>query len=434
MSGTRRRFLATAGLTGLSVLVAGCSDTDANGDDDGTDDTDGNGTDDTDANGNGNEEISDDAGDLTGSTVDWPMFRRSRYNTAHVEGTAIEEPTIDWEYETGDDIWGSPVIVDGTVYVASYDRHLYALDLASGEQEWRFEMERVADGTPGVADGTVVCGSFDNTIYAVDAATGEQNWAYDAGGIVRSSPTIVDGTVYIGAHCQSAECAEFTPDEEVGELLALDLSTSDLLWSFETTAGIVSTPAVTDSAVFVGTSAGQAVALDRETGETRWSYDTGAFVASSPAIVDGSVYFGDVRGTFYALDATDGTELWTHEPEQRRNYPNSPAVDEDTVYIGANYDGATRAGVIAYDRTGGQQWTQNLAGDGQVGSSPLVLDGHLYIGAHGSQEHGGLYALTTDGTVQWSIGTEDEGVGASPAFVDGSLVFGAVDGRVISVT
>ena len=294
-------------------------------------------------------------------------------------------------------------------------------------------MEMVADGTPGVADGTVVCGSFDNTIYAIDTATGEQNWAHDAGGIVRSSPTIVDGTVYIGAHCQSAECAEFD-SSEIGEVLALDLETGELLWSFETTAGVVSTPAVTDNAVFVGTSAGAMRALDRDTGETVWSYETGALVASSPAVVDGSVYFGDVRGTFYGLDVTDGTELWTHEPDQLRNYPNSPAVDEDRVYIGANYNGATRAGVIAFDRTGGQQWTQNLVDEGQVGSAPLVVDGHVYIGAHGSPENGGLYALTTDGTTQWSITTEDEGVGASPAFVDGSLVFGAVDGRVISVS
>jgi outer membrane protein assembly factor BamB len=436
MSRTRRRFLA-GGLAGLSIAVAGCSSSDDNGTDGNstgnetnstTDSSTGNETDDTAG------EIPEDVGTLAGTGIDWPTFRRNRYNTAYAEGDAITEPTVDWEYETGGDVWGSPVVADGTVYVPSYDRYLHAISLDSGAREWRFEMEMFADATPGVADGTVVCGSFDNYVYAVDAATGEQVWRYDTGGIVRSSPTIVDGTVYIGAHCQSAECAQFTPDEAVGELLALDLATGELLWSFETTAGIVATPAVAENAVFTGASTGELTALDRATGETLWSYAADALISSSPAVVDGTIYLGDVRGTFHAVDAVSGTAEWTHESEQTRNFPSSPAVDEETVYIGGNYDGATSAGVLAFDRSGGLDWSTNLSSAGRVGSSPLVLDDHVYIGVHGSDAEGGFYGVRTDGTESWSMSVAGEGVGASPAVVDGSLVFAAVNGRVVSVS
>jgi outer membrane protein assembly factor BamB len=49
-----------------------------------------------------------------------------------------------------------------------------------------------------VADGTVYIGSHDKSLYAVDAATGSQQWQFDTSRWVYSSPAVVDGTVYVG--------------------------------------------------------------------------------------------------------------------------------------------------------------------------------------------------------------------------------------------
>jgi len=77
------------------------------------------------------------------------------------------EPKVDptkherflWEFETGDAIvFSSPAIgSDGTIYVGSHDKKLYAINGKSGVKLWEFE-------TGGSVDSSLVIGS-DGTVY-----------------------------------------------------------------------------------------------------------------------------------------------------------------------------------------------------------------------------------------------------------------------------
>jgi hypothetical protein len=77
-----------------------------------------------------------------------------------------------WEFETGGYVLSSPAIgSDGTVYVGSYDKKLYAINGKSGVKLWEFE---TGDGEYGVSsspaigsDGTVYVGSNDKKLYAI---------------------------------------------------------------------------------------------------------------------------------------------------------------------------------------------------------------------------------------------------------------------------
>ena len=46
----------------------------------------------------------------------------------------------------------------------------------------------------------VVFGSYDGNVYALDAHTGEFRWSYTTGGRVVSSPAISNGVVYVGSY------------------------------------------------------------------------------------------------------------------------------------------------------------------------------------------------------------------------------------------
>ena len=76
-----------------------------------------------------------------------------------------------WEFETGGKVLYSPAIgSDGTVYVGSEDKKLYAVNGKSGVKLWEFETGRVIY-TPGWSptigtDGTVYMGG-DDGIYAI---------------------------------------------------------------------------------------------------------------------------------------------------------------------------------------------------------------------------------------------------------------------------
>jgi outer membrane protein assembly factor BamB len=89
-------------------------------------------------------------------------------------------------------------------------------------------------------------------------------------------------------------------------------------------------------------------ALDATTGEERWRFQTGDTVWSSPAVANGVVYVGSFDGNLYALDAATGQERWrlrivedatpgedSRDSESREWIFPSPAVVDGVVYIGS---------------------------------------------------------------------------------------------------
>ena len=99
-------------------------------------------------------------------------------------------------------MFSSPAIgPDGTVYVGSYDKKLYAINGKTGVKLWEFETGDKVRSSPALgSDGTVYVGSHDNKLYALNGKTGIKLWEFETGGDVYSSPAISsDGTVYIGS-------------------------------------------------------------------------------------------------------------------------------------------------------------------------------------------------------------------------------------------
>jgi serine/threonine protein kinase len=76
-------------------------------------------------------------------------------------------PVLRWRFATGGPVTPSPAVVGGTVYVGSWDNHLYALDAATGALRWRFQTPGAVISSPAVVDGTVYVGSGDGFLYAV---------------------------------------------------------------------------------------------------------------------------------------------------------------------------------------------------------------------------------------------------------------------------
>lgn len=371
----------------------------------------------------------------------WPMFLRDATNNRPDvgDGSAAAEPRLEWTYETGGDHWSSPVVADGTVYIGSYDHHLYAIDAATGDLQWRYRTGDRIDGSPAVSDGIVYVGSHDRNIYALDAETGAERWIYGTRGIVRSSPMVHGDTVYVGAHCNYEVCVSYYDVRwpRTGFLYALDKATGNLRWRLETSSeGVTTTPATDGERLYV-TASTAVRALDPETGDPRWEYTLPRnrdFLAS-PVLADGTVYAaGNTNGDIVALDAATGQEQWTFPADAV--ITATPTVHDGRVYAGALNGGATLHALSADDGT--EQWTFEPAAQG-IGSSPAIANGVIYVGAHNLDERieneAGLYAIDTSGTQQWWFegqGDSNRGFGASPAIVDGSLYIGGVGNIVYS--
>ena len=90
---------------------------------------------------------------------DWPMFRHDLQHTGYSTSPAPSTNQTLWNYTTGSFIVSSPAVVDGKVYIGSYDRKFYCLDAATGAHIWNFTTGGIVGSSPAVVDGRVYVGS-----------------------------------------------------------------------------------------------------------------------------------------------------------------------------------------------------------------------------------------------------------------------------------
>jgi outer membrane protein assembly factor BamB len=75
------------------------------------------------------------------------------------------------------------------------------------------------------------------------------------------------------------------------------------VWTLTTRARIDSSPAVSGSRVYVGSSDGRMYAADAKSGEKVWEFEIGAPVTASPAIAGGRLVIGAQDGRVYCFGA-----------------------------------------------------------------------------------------------------------------------------------
>jgi outer membrane protein assembly factor BamB len=358
---------------------------------------------------------------------------------------------------TGSDIgevWSSPTVTDGVVYVGDRNNTLFAIDANTGVIKWEYPLPLVAPMTvgniwssPAIANGTLYIGNgkdgFETggAFYAFNASTGgfgtplwQKNFPY--GGVV-SSPAVAYGNVYVGRQ-----------DHNVS---AWNAVTGAQVWTYPTDYPVVSSPAVAYGNVYfcVPTESGgdNIFALDALTGTYVWdvrnttTYDGmfgegGDNVRTSPVIKDGVLYIGGLGGGVYAFDAATGDQLHKFNDGTGTYYPGVPAVANGLVYIGT--EGASPHHFYALnadDLT--LNWTNVTPDDTEMWSSPAVANGVVYVTSADSNtpEYGYLYAWDAiTGVPKWNFPLNyGSGTSSSPSVANGVVYFGTLRHGIYAV-
>ncbi len=328
------------------------------------------------------------------------MFRGNAEHTGVYAGPGPATLTgVKWKFHTGGSVLSSPAVAGDTVYVASNDGFLYALAAADGQQRWRFATGARVTSSPAVAGGIVYVNSYDGNVYAVDAATGTKRWQFATLGEHRFMAPHLNGALPLH---------EMMPDP----------------WDF-----FLSSPAVSNGVVYIGSGDRNVYALDAASGRLRWKFRTGNVVHSSPAVSNGMVYVGSWDAYFYALDAASGAVKWKFKTGEDRVIYNhvgiqsSPAVAGGVVYFGSR-----DAHVYALDATTGRRkWVFKTVGGAWASSSPAVAGGRVYFGEGSS----GLYRGLDANTGRAIVTLEDVVAPFSSPAVAGSMLYvGQFNGAV----
>ncbi|HEV8193657.1 MAG TPA: PQQ-binding-like beta-propeller repeat protein, partial [Ktedonobacterales bacterium] len=187
------------------------------------------------------------AGSAATATDSWPMYMHDNQRTgASADATLSPSNAAQlgklWSYQTGGMIASQPAVVNGVVYVGSWDGYEYALNATTGAMLWRtflgtttasptcFPSQMGISSSAAVEDGVVYVGGGDAYWYALDAATGTVLWKVNTGDNSAtgghynwSSPLIYNGYAYIGI-ASVGDCPLVQ-----GQLLRVSLSTHQIV-------------------------------------------------------------------------------------------------------------------------------------------------------------------------------------------------------------
>jgi outer membrane protein assembly factor BamB len=393
---------------------------------------------------------------------------------------------LNWAGASGSSVISSPALVNGVVYVGSWDGKLYAFNGAgsagcSGQPTtcpplWTANAGGAVTSSPGVVDlgggqRVVFVGSEDHKVYAFDAA-GNTNcsgnpkvcrplWTATTGNVVRSSPVVANGVVYIG----SFDNKVYAFDAAGNTNCSGNPKACTPLWTAATGGGLFSTPAVAGGVVYIGSQDHKVYAFDAA-GNTNcsgnpkactplWTATTGGLVNSSPTVgpdLGGGarvIYVGSDDANLYAFGSLANTNgcptncapLWTGPTGGA--VLSSPAFadfggSQQVVYVGSDdhklyaFDAGGRDNCSGEPTVCGPQWSGSTGG--AVESSPAVANGIVYVGSRDVK----LYAFDAEGTLNctgrtctplWTTATGDY-VDSSPAVGDGVIYVGSRDKRL----
>jgi outer membrane protein assembly factor BamB/tRNA A-37 threonylcarbamoyl transferase component Bud32 len=312
-----------------------------------------------------------------------------------------------WSFECEDEIRGSPLVLDGTVYIGCYDNNLYALDAESGEFKWKYATEGGIVSKPASDGELIYVSSEDTRLYAISADNGSLAWTYYAGGPIRSSPVVSEGHIFVGS--------------DDARLHVVNMFNGNASWKQEVAGPIRSTALISDERVYFGCESSDFYCYDFK-GDLKWRFGKAKRgITSSPIMIEGMLYFGCMDWSLYALEAEAGWQIWKFR--MGRPTISSPAFAEGRVYTGCA-DGR----IYAIDAKGGREiW--HFQTEHQVTGSPVVHEDSVFCGS----VDGSMYCLDMrSGRKRWQFQTGGPITGTS-SIANSRLYFGSNDHRVYAL-
>ncbi len=310
-----------------------------------------------------------------------------------------------WKTSVGGSIDSSPVIKDGVVYFGCCDRHVYAVDMKTGQEMWRVKTDGIiTDSMPVFHGDTFFIGSFDGKLYAIDSKKAEIIWTFQTGDSIFVSGALEDGKFYFGSKDGYVYCLSIKGKE---------------LWRFRTGGPVASMPRLYEGKLYVTSYDHSMYCLDAGTGKEIWRFRTGdEMVNDVPfCLHSGKIFFASMDSFVYAVDIETGKLVWQKKTGNFGNSGGTPTVREGILYHGS------RSGVLyAMDPETGEEFWQFRAGGAIIDQSYVLYKGQIIFGC----EDGNLYAVSTEGKELWRFRTGGK-IYNEPLIHEGRLYFGSWD-------
>ena len=285
-------------------------------------------------------------------------------------------------------------------------------------ETWRLEGDKRIRVSPVVAYGRLYSVSEHGNVLALDVSSGQVLWEQDLGRCVEASLAVTGQIVYVPL-MDPAPCRRHAR-QAAGFVVALDATTGEELWRFE--AGLVeSAPVIAGGRVYITSWDGNVYALDPGTGEEIWSSATDGRIRGGVAVRQGTVFVGSFDSRLYAFAASDGELRWTAAGSG--NFFSTPVAVRGQVLAGN-----TDNNLYSFDaETGDQRWVVSTGG--VVYGSPAIWQDNAYA----TSFDGTVYAIDLEfGGILWSTAT-GASITGSASVIGGIVYVSTTDRRTIAL-
>ena len=273
--------------------------------------------------------------------------------------------------------WSGAVVADDTLFIASVEGKLIALNTSDGGRLWpdvSLGTSTVAVyGPPAVEGDLVYVGGYNGKVYAISSSLGAKRQVYPVDENLEpivSGMVAAYGKVYFG-------CSD-------GKVYALSAAELYKEWEFPTGDKIWSTPVIDGETIYIGSFDKKLYALNAMDGSKKWEFETGGAIAATPLVYNNTVYFGSFDRYLYAVDATSGSLRWRSEVEAGKWYWAKPVAYNNVIYA-PNLDGK----VYILDANTGGEVAGAVDLKSPISSSPVVVGGKVIV----ASQEGKIYSL-----------------------------------------
>jgi YVTN family beta-propeller protein len=414
----------------------------------------------------------------TPATADWPTFGHDVGRSGNAPGFPnITQPAIAWQKPLDGAVYGQPIVLGNTVFAATENDTVYALDTSSGAVRWSKHV-----GTP-VPRSDLPCGNIDplgitgamaydaatRSVFAVAETTGGHHTLYGFNAVTgaitqqrdvdppkgdriahqqRSALTVLGGRVYVAYGGLAGDCARYigsvvaapTTGGAATISYAIPTSREGGIWA---PGGGVVTGSGNAARLLYAVGNGEStngydgsdsvIALNPSLklvdrfSPSSWAEDNAQDLdlgSMSPAAVDSFVHADGKRGTGYVLNPSHFGGIGG-QAAQADVCPafGAAAVSGNTLFVPCA-SGGTKAIRIGSDGKITTLWQANVSANG----SPMVGGGSIWVTDWRS---GTLYLLDpATGKARAHVDIGQLPHFASPTLAHGQAYLGTMSGIV----
>ncbi len=369
---------------------------------------------------------------LTGcSTINgWVEDGSSLFEPAALEEVVSEmEPFVAWSQSVGagtDGLWVAlnHQMAGGTLYAASADGVVAAIDAASGGTVWeRTLQERIMSGV-ALSERNLYLGTESGQLVAMDRVTGEEQWSVSLMSEILAAPAVSSGVVVVR-----------TVD---GRLVGLSEEAGSELWRYQREVPVLtlrgtSSPLIAGGRVVAGLDSGEVVALSLQDGRELWiksvtsprgrtEIERMVDIDADPVISpDGIVYVVSYQGDLAALNVEQGDLIW----KRKVSATSAPMIYGPYLFLSDS-----EGNVWAFDRKDGSALWKQDGLEGRNLTTPLLSGVDLIVGDAEGYLH---WISAEDGHFRGRLRVDSEGVSALPLSHDGRVMVLGQSGKLSAI-